>query len=140
MFFLILCFYAFVDPARDWMQINIGPPVLAIFGGIIIAITTSPIWLQYVAPTLNAWLIGLGLGIVPVSFPLIHRAFNAYRGRWVRSADKESGRTVEIRGSSSTPAGATVRPETTSTPATEVVIQPPPTPPTQEKKEGESSA
>jgi len=92
-FFVILCLYAFIDPIRIWMQINIGPLVLAVFGGIIIMITTSPLWLQYVAPTLNAWLIGLALGIIPVSFPLIHRSFNWYRTKHVQSADKESGHT-----------------------------------------------
>ena len=137
-FFVILCLFAFVDPVRIWMQINIGPLVLAVFGGIIVAVTTSPIWLQYVAPTLNAWLIGLALGIVPVSFPLIHRAFNKYRGFWVKSADEESGHTYlqerPISQQTTTP-----EPKKTSKPPTPApplkTETPPPTPPKPKQEE-----
>ena len=133
-FFATLCLYAFIDPVEIWMDKNIGPPVLAIFGGVIVAVTTSPLWLQYVAPTLNAWLIGLALGIVPVSYPLIHRAFNKYRGFWVKSADKESGRyPLEVQERPISQQTTTQEPKPTSKAPPP---QPEPTPePVAEKKE-----
>ena len=33
------------------------------------------------------------MGITPLSFPLIHRSFNWYRSKHVKSADRESGHT-----------------------------------------------
>lgn len=97
------------------MQINIGPVVFAIFGGIIVAVTTSPIWLQYVAPTLNAWLIGIAMGIVPLSFPLIHGAFNRYRKVWVKSAQKESGQyPLDVQERPISQQTVTPQPKTTS--------------------------
>lgn len=134
-FFVVLCLYAFVDPMRAWMQTNIGPTVLAIFGGIIVGITTSPIWLHHVAPTLNAWLIGLAMGIFPISFPMIHRTFNWYRAKHVQSADRESGHIL-YKEPISSPSRQTESPAKTKSESPPVKTEPTPAPQEEKSSEG----
>lgn len=91
--FVVAILYAFVPPAKAFMDSTIGPPIRAAFGGMINAITGSMIWKQYIVPFPNQLIIGAIILGFPIAF-LIHKSFNKVRGVFVRSADRETGRTI----------------------------------------------
>lgn len=75
---------------RAWMQHNIGPPVQGAFGATIIAISTSHIYVRYIAPTLNAFLIGM-VAMIPLAWFWHRNVYNALRQRAYKSAKREVG-------------------------------------------------
>jgi len=66
--FIVLCLYAFVPPVKAYFNQTVGPTVQNVFGDTYIAITTSPPWVTYIAPTLNAFCIGGIFGMALMHF------------------------------------------------------------------------
>jgi len=131
--FVTLIAYAFVPQVKAFMDSTIGPPVQDAFGGMITAITGSMIWKQYIVPFPNQLIIGALILGFPIAF-LVHKSFNRVRGVFVRSADRETGRTIMTE-PVSTPAYAppVTHEETKKEPA------PAQTPPPQEKPKEEAA-
>ena len=130
----LLVLYA-LPMTRPWMETNIGPPLMSVGGGIFSGIVASaPVQFLLANPLLIA-IIFLILGICPISFPIIHGAFNKHRAWFVRSSDKESGRIImteprsvpmtTVAAPTSTPAPATT-PAPAPAPKPEPVSSPPP--------------
>jgi len=92
-FFILLVAYAFVQPVRAWMQINLGPPITDTFSGLATTITTSSIWINHIIPFPNQAIIFGALIYIPLAI-LVHRNFNWVRTKAVRSAARESGSLV----------------------------------------------
>ncbi len=91
---VLLVLYALpedVSPTRGWMQTHLGPPLQTAFGGAYTTITTSAPYVFIASNSILILVVGIIIGIVPISFPVIHGAFNKARGWWVKSAAKESG-------------------------------------------------
>ncbi len=88
--FVLLCMYAFVEPARAWMKSTIGPPASGIFSTFTNSITQSPIWKNYIVPFPNQLILGALFIGLPIAW-LWHRSFNRVRNVFVRSAAKDSG-------------------------------------------------
>lgn len=120
--FVIIALYA-LDFSRPWMQENFTPPMLAIFGVPYNFIASSaPV--QFIASNpLLIVLVGMIIGICPISFPVLHRGYNAFTGFWAARKMSESSirlpvdtgiRTQTIQ--SQTPVGATTRPASTTQP------------------------
>lgn len=86
---VLLVLYA-APLTRPWMETTLGPPVSAMFGTVYTFAINSPPALFLLANPIWLFIIGIVLGIFPVSFPIIHRSFNTVRGKAVGSAMKES--------------------------------------------------
>lgn len=115
-FFVTLVLYAFVEPVRAWMKATIAPPLTGAFGGLANAITSSPIWQNWIVPFPNQLLIGaIALGF-PIAW-LWHKSFNRVRTRFVRSAARDSGMYPTMTEPVSTPASAPQPTPTTTSPS-----------------------
>lgn len=141
-FLALLMLYA--HPAtRPWMEANLGPPLTYAFGNAYATVINSPPALFLIANPIWLFIIGIILGIFPVSFPLIHRSFNTVRRRFTRSSIKESGlyprQQVATHTVTQLPAP---QPTKTTPPAPQVEPIPPvaPTPEPEVKPEPEESA
>jgi len=125
-FFVALMLYAWVKPARAWMDITIGPFAIGIFGGIATAITSNPIWKNWVVPFPNQLILGALILGFPIAF-LWHKSFNRVRRVFVKSAAKDSGMYPTMTEPVSTPAPAPQPTPTAKTPeiptATQVEAQ-----------------
>lgn len=133
-FLALLILYA-APPTRPWMEHTLGPPLNMAFSTVWTSITASAPYQFIIANPLWILILGLILGIVPVSFPILHGAFNFVRGKAVISAAKETGmypqqtrpKTTPI----STPAPQPTKTESTPTPQpqpAETKTEPAPTP------------
>lgn len=87
--FVIIALYA-LDETRPWMQANITPPLLAVFG-VPYRIIADSAPVQFIASNpLLSILSGMIIGICPISFPMLHRAYNAFTGFWAARKMSES--------------------------------------------------
>ena len=73
--FVVLCLYAFVPPVKAYFNETLGPTVQNVFGDTFTAVTTSPPWVTFIAPTLNAFCIGGVFGMFLMHFG--HRIYEA---------------------------------------------------------------
>lgn len=126
--FALLILYAFVEPVRGYMQTNWGPPLSKAFGSIYTSITTSPLWLMYVAKPLNAFIIGM-IFMIPIAL-LWHRSYNRVRTRFVRSAAMEAGAQQQVMTRPVSQPSYT-QPVPVAAPVKQETSPPPPPPPTE---------
>ena len=87
--FIILGLYAFIPQVKAYLDTALGPSVGSFFGSTYTSIVQSPLWINYVAPPLNAFCIGL---IVMGFFAFFwHKTYNKFRAKIIRGAYKETG-------------------------------------------------
>lgn len=86
---VLLCLYA-APPTRPWMETTLGPPVSAMFGSVWTFIIASAPYQFLLANPYLILVVGIVIGVCPLSFPIIHRSFNTIRGKAVGSAIGES--------------------------------------------------
>lgn len=128
---VFLVIYAFVEPVRGFLQTNLGPPLMNLFGGFYTMITTSSIWINYVAPPLNLALICFTVGLIAYHF-LVQKAKTKFRRVIIKGAAKESGMyPVETE-----PVSQPIRRQPAPTEVKEETAPPPPQPkPTEREAE-----
>jgi hypothetical protein len=87
---VLLVLYA-APPTRPWMEANLGPPLTAAFGGAWSTVKASAPYQFLLANPHLILVVGIAIGVCPLSFPIIHRSFNSVRGKFTRSSIQESG-------------------------------------------------
>lgn len=126
---------------RPWMEAKLGPPLTYAFGSAYAVIINSPPALFLIANPIWLFIIGVILGVFPISFPLIHRSFNWGRAKFVRSSVNESALYPRQQAPTYTVTQAAQQPEKITTqPVTPVAPTPEPEPePEPVKQEAEPS-
>ena len=87
---VLLVLYA-APPTRPWMEANLGPPLTYAFGSTWTMITASTPYQFLLANPHLILVLGIIIGVCPLSFPIIHRSFNTVRQKFTSSSIKESG-------------------------------------------------
>jgi hypothetical protein len=141
---VLLVLYAIpasISPTRPWMEATLGPPLSYIFGSTWSAIKNSSPYQFLLANPYLILVVGIVVGIFPISFPIIHRSFNTVRAKFTRSSIEESGlypkQTFPTQVSTQLP-----QPEPTKTASAPAQTQPitPVAPTPEEKPEAEATA